>query len=106
MQNGAHQQHSQTLQSVAVVSVLEQEQEKRQRQENWSSDCRRDLHREACETLYWLTIVSCESKNFITVMLLLCFLSVEKLCPPPPLPVCLGLLPKITLFGKALNLPQ
>lgn len=63
MQNGAHQQHSQTLQSVTAVSVLEQEREKKQRQENWSWDCRRDLHWEACEILYWHTVVSCESKN-------------------------------------------
>lgn len=62
MQNGAHQQHSQTLQSVTVVSVLEQERGKKQRQET-GVETAFTLRSLWDNVQYWHTIVSCESKN-------------------------------------------
>lgn len=46
MPNGAHQQHSQTLQSVTVVSVLEQEKEKEETGRSRGRDCYENVHLE------------------------------------------------------------
>ena len=105
----AQQKHNQTLQSVSVVSVLEQENKKKIEEtgENWRGDGRENVHFERV----WNTSthcsrgsVSCETVMTYRLQLSRCpllhsFLSTVCVGRESPCPflVCLGSRPKITL---------